>query len=440
MTVGGKTVRVVSASKPGGRPRRSAAALSILSLLAALALLGPGAAQAQTFSVLHKFHGRSDGLNPNGVTLDAKGDLYGTAFAGGASNSGVAFRLDSAGKLTVLHSFMILSPKDGAFPAANLIKDAAGDLYGTTTFGGITRFMRGALFKLDKAGRITVLYGFCHGNGCPDGENPASTPVRDAAGNLYGTAMAGGDCSTVGGCGVVFRLGADGTYTVLRTFSGGADGATPAPGGGLVMDGQGNLYGTAYAGGDLNCSYLTFQGCGTVFKIDPTGHFTVLHAFTGPDGRAPAADLALDAGGNLYGATNGGGAPLKPCLQAGGCGVVFMVTPAGQESVLHSFCGSKSCDEGFLAQSGVAIGADGALYGTTNFGVHQTMWGTVFKLKAGKLTTLHNFTGGADGATPQGVPVLDKAGSIYGATFEGGALSQCQFGCGVLYKIAPPAP
>src|SRR5665213_1409413 len=177
MTVGRKTVRAVSASKPAGRPRSSAGILSILSVFAALAVLGPGPAGAQTFSVIHEFHGKSDGSHPNGVTRDAKGDLYGTTFAGGATDDGTAFRLDSAGTLTVLHSFMFFSPKNGASPLAGLIEDKAGNLYGTTPFGGKTAAMGGTVFRLDKTDAFKVLYGFCHGKGCPDGENPGSTLV-----------------------------------------------------------------------------------------------------------------------------------------------------------------------------------------------------------------------------------------------------------------------
>ncbi|HEY5048247.1 MAG TPA: choice-of-anchor tandem repeat GloVer-containing protein [Rhizomicrobium sp.] len=416
---------------------------ALVSLLGLAGLVASGAipqAQAQTYSVLHRFRGHPDGFGPNGVFRDAAGNLFGTGIFGGAYDNGTVFELDTAGTLSVVHSFKGFPSTDGSFPAAGVVGDDAGNLYGTTTFGGKDP-SEGTLYKLDQTGKLTILYSFCRKQGCTDGEYPASIPVLDPAGNLYGTAMSGGNCSQVGGCGVVFELSSAARYKVLHTFTGGADGATPAPGGGLVRDSQGNLYGTVIAGGDLNCSYLGSSGCGTLFKIDAAGAFSVVHTFEGPDGTSPAPGLVFDAAGNLYGATNGGGTPAKKCFLAGGCGVVFKMTPAGDETVLHSFCSSKSCDEGALPQTGVAVDSAGVVYGTTEFGTHQTDWGTVFRLDAAGLTVLHNYAGGKDGATPQGSPVLDADGNLYGATYEGGNISRrCQFGCGVLFKVAPAAP
>src|SRR5271157_918656 len=146
----------------------------------------------------------------------------------------------------------------------------------------------------------SVLYTF---TGSPDGAHPAASLLRDAQGNLYGTTSAGGDPACTNGCGTVFKVDATGKETLLYTFTGGADGAKPLSS--LVQDAQGNLYGTTHWGGDPVCT----NGCGTVFKVDTTGKETVLHTFTGsPDGAIPLSGLVRDAQGNLYGTTGYGGA------------------------------------------------------------------------------------------------------------------------------------
>jgi uncharacterized repeat protein (TIGR03803 family) len=174
----------------------------------------------------------------------------------------------------------------------------------------------GTVFKL-RARQETVLYSFTGG---ADGASPQGALVRDAAGNLYGTAGGGNNlCSHGAQCGVVFKLDTSGHETVLYAFKGGTDGADPTDR--LVRDAAGNLYGTTYLGGDRPC-------CGTVFKLDTTGTKSVLHSFTGiPDGKNPMAGLAMDAAGNLYGTTYQGG--LKTCHQTGGngCGIVFKLAP-----------------------------------------------------------------------------------------------------------------
>jgi len=217
-----------------------------------------------TETVLYSFTGGTDGGYPGaGLIQDAAGNLYSTTFDGGASGAGVVFKLDTTGTETVLYSFT--RGADGGGPKAGLIRDSAGNLYGTTEFGGASGF--GVVFKLGMTGTETVLYSFTGG---ADGANFSAGLIADSAGNLYGTTASGGASSGCGGgCGVVFKLDTTGTETVLHSFTGGAGGAGPS--GGLSQDSTGNLYGTAeydgvFSGDDCKVSFL---GCGVVFKLQP---------------------------------------------------------------------------------------------------------------------------------------------------------------------------
>jgi uncharacterized repeat protein (TIGR03803 family) len=249
------------------------------------------------------------------VIRDSVGNLYGTTGGGGTFGFGTVFKLDTSGKETVLYSFT--GGADGEFPEAGLVRDVAGNLYSTTIFGGTSGNCNGGcgtVFKLDTTGKETVLYSFRNG----DGAYPNSV-IRDSAGNLYGTTYGGGPPSFCfgSGCGVVFKVDTTGKETVLYTFTGGADGANPYAG--LVRDAKGNLYGTTSYGGDMAACK---GGCGVVFKLDKTGKETVLHRFMGADGASPYAGLVRDAKGNIYGTTFTGG-DLTCVVYVGGCGVVF---------------------------------------------------------------------------------------------------------------------
>jgi uncharacterized repeat protein (TIGR03803 family) len=217
-----------------------------------------------TETVLLGFDGMSGKLPTSGLILSVSGNFYGTTAAGGDGGHGTVFKLDMTGKETVLYKFA--AGLDGRSPQASVIPDAAGNLYGTT-FGGGGRTCHagcGTIFKLDKNGSERVLYRFTGGT---DGAEPYAGLLRDSAGNLYGTAIFGGDlpCKFGFGCGTVFKLDTTGTFTALHTFTGGADGSVPFSS--LIKDAAGNLYGTAEFGGDLSCQAAV--GCGTVFKITP---------------------------------------------------------------------------------------------------------------------------------------------------------------------------
>lgn len=196
-----------------------------------------------TEEVLYTFSGGADGAYPEGVLVRAQnGDLYGTTYLGGDFSAGTVFRLDSSGNETVLHSFK--GGVDGAFPLSGLVTDGGRNLYGTTNGGGA--FGLGTVFRVDTAGREQILYSFR--GGTSDGQNPVSSLVRDARGNLYGTTYTGGDgACDIGGCGTVFEFNALGQETLLHSFNATSDGVFPY--GNLIRDSAGNLYGTASAGG-----------------------------------------------------------------------------------------------------------------------------------------------------------------------------------------------
>jgi uncharacterized repeat protein (TIGR03803 family) len=313
----------------------------------------------------------------------------------------------------LLHTFT--GGADGRTPGGGVIMDAAGNLYGTTTQGGNLACSQGCgtLFKVDGSGNETVLYSFA-GTGAGDGEYPRAALVMDAQGNLYGTTDVGG----VFGYGTVFKLDTTGKETVMHSFSGaGGDGAFPF--GGVVRDGQGNLYGTTNAGGTSNA--------GTVFKFDATGKETVLYSFagTGGDGSSPEAGVVRDGQGNLYGTTRVGG--------VSNYGTMFKVDTTGKETVLYSFTGPWG--DGAYPMTGLVQDTKGNLYGTTYSGGRGVDGGNgvVFKLvKAGGERVLFRFPqNGAKGVRPNGL-VRDALGNLYGTTVFHGA-----YGWGTVFKRAP---
>jgi len=260
---------------------------------------------AGTESVLYNFTGTNgDGAYPGaGLLRDAAGTLYGTTTEGGGSpDSGIVFKLDSAGAETVLYRFT--GGKDGGFPSYGpLIQDATGNLYGTTIAGGISG--NGTVYELRTTGKETVLYRF---TGKGKGGQPLAGLTRDTAGNLYGTTQLGGAHRQ----GTVFKLNQAGKEVVLYSFTGGVDGGGPTAN--VIRDRKGNLYGTTVGGGS--------QTFGTVFELNKSGQETTLHSFTsGTDGALPCAGLVSDTAGNLYGTTPVGG------FIGYSYGIVFQITP-----------------------------------------------------------------------------------------------------------------
>jgi uncharacterized repeat protein (TIGR03803 family) len=340
----------------------------------------------------------------------------------------------SAPKYKVLYAFV--NKSQGWAPYAGVVFDSQGNLYGTTAGGGA--YDRGTVYELTQTlhGKWSeaVLYSFCPGGWpCSDGDNPNGGVVLDNTGNLYGTTLEGGTGAEASG--TIFELipSSDGwTHTVLYNFcslSGCKDGGSPKSS--LVVDRAGNLYGTA----------------GEAVELSPGSHGwieKVIHKFCSgcKDGYDPYAGMILDASSDkLYGTTLYGGRSTKcPCY---GCGTAYELSRASggkwKEQVLHSF-GSSDWDGIFPGGGGLAFGASGSLYGTTEIG-GATGYGTVFKLTRGanghwKETILYNFKNHSNGNGPSGGAVVDKAGNVYGTTLYGGD-AQCD--CSVVYKLSPRA-
>jgi len=364
-------------------------------------------------TVLHNFTGAPDGSYPwAGVVRDSAGNLYGATQGGGTANLGVVYKLDTSGNETVLYSFP--GPADGSVPYAGVTADSAGNLYGTTFNGGPAN--AGVVYKLDATGHETLLHTF---TGEPDGGNPSAGVTRCPNGNFYGTTSLGGAANM----GVVYEVDAAGQYTLLHSFTGGADGGHPYAG--VTCGSAGNIYGTTvYGGNTVACpaqSYLP-GGCGVVFTLDASGNETVLYSFTGEaDGGYPYAGVILDPAGNLYGTTASGG--TENCYL--GCGVVYELNSTGRETVLYSFAGAP---DGAFPKAGVIRDSAGNFYGIAGLGASYA--GVVFKLDTtGQETVLYSFTGGADGDYPVGL-IRDPAGNIYGTTQYGGA-----GGAGVVFGL-----
>ena len=412
--------------------------LALTVLLAAAMAAMP--AQAHRFKVLHTFHGPNGAAPRASLIRDGAGNLYGTTSEGGngvcsSYGCGTAFKLDKTGKQVWLHSF---SGKDGMTPAAGLLRGVSGTLYGTTTFGGKIEKVCGGppaggcgtVFKLDDTGKQTVLHKFA---GDPDGFFPEALLVSDKTRNLYGTTSVGGSS----GFGSVFMIDAADRETVLYSFTCGSDGCAPYPG--VVLDSADNLYGAAFYGG----AGWGNNGYGVVFKVDTSGNETVLHTFNGGlDGANPSSVLTFDAQGNIYGTTQNGGS--AECGGTG-CGTVFELSPGSggtwTETVLYAFCSLSGCADGESPGSGPLVrDSPGNLYGTTRSGGTYNN-GVIFKVDInGSETVLYNFTGGADGGGPEAGLASDKAGNLYGTAGIGGDLNcaiEKEYGCGVVFKLIP---
>jgi uncharacterized repeat protein (TIGR03803 family) len=423
---------------------------------------------AGNYTVLYTFTGGADGGSPDaGVIRDSAGNLYGTTHLGGAAGAGAVYKLDATGQETVVYGFP--GAADGSEPWAGVIRDSAGNLYGTTRSGGTAN--AGVVYKLDTAGRETVLHTFTGGG---DGGDPWAGVIRGSAGNLYGTTSGGGTPGCYEGCGVVYKLDATGQETVLYTFTGGADGGAPYAG--VIRDSAGNFYGTTSAAnlrgeggavfkldaagqetvlysfppscapratdgvirdpagnlyGTNSCGGATYQG--VVYKLDTAGNYTALYTFTGgADGGSPNAGVIRDSEGNLYGTTALGG--VASCFQGGWCGVVFKLDTTGHETVLYNFTGGADGSQ----PNSVIRDSAGNLYGTTSGGGVASLYcpygcGVVYKLDtAGHETVLYSFTGGTDGGAPDSGVIGDSAGNLYGTTSIGG-----KYGGGVVFKLKP---
>jgi uncharacterized repeat protein (TIGR03803 family) len=379
--------------------------------LAFAGLLPVGSAQAAgAFSVLYNFQGGNDGASPSGQLItDSAGNLYGTTQFGGGftgcgdgAGCGTVFKLTPAGSESVLHALNGIS--DGAFPDGPLYRNR-DNLYGAAAADGGES--AGAVFKITGAGTYSVIHAFA---GPPDGFAPDGGLTKGGPRHLYGTTLEGGTGNCAIGCGTVYKITKNGTETVLYSFTGGGDAfPTTAP----IRDSKGNLYGTLGGDGPTNW--------GEIYKIAPDGSETVLHSFTdGSDGGDPQSSLLMDSAGNLYGTAGTGGT---------GSGTVFRLAPDGTFTVLYGFAATGA--DGEDPTGNLVRDTKGDLFGTTFLG-GPSGGGEVFEIDPyGREFVLYGFTGGNDGAGPSGL-LRGPGGLLYGTTPLGGS-----YGQGVIYEVAP---
>lgn len=400
------------------------------------------------FTTLHSFN-YSNGGRPLGKLQQSGNEFYGTTESGGSFGYGTVFSITSGGSHAVRHSFDYYG--DGGYLWAGVIKGSDGNFYGTTLHGG--SMGSGTVYRLSSSGSFAVLHSFS-GSG---GYYPRAALIQGLNGNLLGTTEHGGSnrgtvyeitssgalttlhtflnsnggthsygaviratdgnlygTTYVGGAsgyGTVFRLSPSGTYTVLHSFSSSLDGAYPL--GGVLQASDGHLYGTTVNGG--------MHSYGTLFRLTLGGTLTTLHSFDYSTGGHPAhMELVQGSDGALFGTTYYGG--------PGGYGTVFRITTSGSHSILASFDYSNT---GGYPFSGVVFGSDGALYGTTHQGGYYG-YGTVFKATTGGTqTSLHDFDYHTTGGHPRGRLAVLPDGTLFGLTVSGGAN-----GYGTLFKLS----
>jgi uncharacterized repeat protein (TIGR03803 family) len=419
-------------------------------LLVLILALAPLSSAEWNEKVLYSFQGGADSgsVPAGGVVFDNEGNLYGvTSDGGGVYQLAPPVKQGGAWTETVLYVFKGNTKGDGATPEGGLVIDTAGNLYGTTAYGGTgncvllgTSVGCGTVYELSSpkqkggAWTETILYSFPTAK---QGYFPWGNLVFDDAGNLYGATDFGGGKGTTCDpyyqyCGTVFELsppktkGGKWTEKVLHAFAGGTDGANPN--GGLVLDSKGAVYGTTYGGGSGDW--------GTVYELKPpTRKGSVwtekhVHVFTtGNAGGLPSAGVIFDSKANLYGTT---------------VGTIFRLAPPStksgrwKETILSTFNNYEAYDP-----SGALIfDANGNLYGTTQSA--KTSFGTVFRLRtpsrkggAWAFSILYGFTGSPDGAQPAAKLIFDNHGNLYSTTERGGAGQSCQGGCGTVFEVSP---
>ena len=384
---------------------------------------------AQTVKTLLNFNG-SNGTGPSGSPIQAfDGNYYGTATVAGAYcpqyiPCGSIYRL-SAGKMTTLYTFCLqVGCPDGANPGG-LIQGMDGTLYGETFGGGANG--GGTFFRMTLSGKLTTISSFCAPSVCGYNTSP-SLSVQGPDGSFYGVAEFGGAY----GYGSITKMSLSGKVTVLHNFNLN-DGGAPD---GLIQGADGNLYGTTYDGGNLNCLYYFenfWGGCGTVFELTTKGRFRSLYSFcpfSCADGALPQGRMVEDASGNFYGTTTFGGfGYAESQCDTIGCGTVFKLNAQGQLSPLYTFCtqGAGMCADGFWPSGGLTLGTDGNLYGSAPEG---GLWlnnnctfacGTLFSVTPdGTFSVLHDFID-TDGAYPGAAPTQATNGIFLGESSQGGS-------------------
>jgi uncharacterized repeat protein (TIGR03803 family) len=394
-----------------------------------------------TFDLLASLTGVSGaypGADPpqNGNLIQASdGDFYGVTYASGflsprgTSGYGSAFKITASGAFTLLHTFAG-GTSDGWNPEGSLVEGSDGNFYGVTSKLGSNE---GTVYRMTPSGQITVLHIFT--GTASDGEDPLASLIQGSDGSFYGTTEYGG----TSGYGTVYKITPSGSFTLLYSFpsitdSGGnfsSEGSLPS--GSLVEGSDGNFYGMTGFGGA--------NGWGTVYQLTPSGGFTLLHSFArvAGDGMYGFGSLVQGSDGNFYGMTGEGGS------DPGEQGTVFKITPSGNFTLLHSFSGGTG--DGSGPYGSLIEGSDGNFYGMTEYGGpntdgYDTGFGTVFQMTpSGTITLLHGFSNGitTDGQEPLGNLVQGNDGNFYGMTSRGGASAD-----GTIFKLtgspALPSP
>jgi uncharacterized repeat protein (TIGR03803 family) len=357
--------------------------------------------QAQTFTTLVNFDGMHGAAPMASLIQGVDGALYGTTFNGGHNSCSGQKGCGTVFRVTTRGVLGIfgLKSQQGTNPATPLLLGTDGNYYGTTSAGGAYGY--GTIFKISAAG-VTTLHDFCADqNGCADGSAPNEL-VQGFDGNFYGTTANGANTACAAGCGTVFKITPSGGFSTLYQFSG-LDGDHPM--GRLVQNQDGNFYGATLQGGPW--------GAGSIFNITVAGALTNLHTFEESDGAFPYGGVILVSDGNFYGTTYSGG--------SNGDGTIFRMSPSGQFATLHYFNAGLS-----LAYSELVEGTDHSLYGTTYYGGdkscgHGAGCGAIYRLSLdGTFSILHNFEV-SDGKYPITGLVQATNGVFYGTVPEGGS-------------------
>ncbi len=408
-----------------------------LACLIAVAACTTTAAQAQTFSVIHSFTNQGDGFAPTaGLTLGPGGKLYGTAAS--APFRGIAFQLSETANGWIFNNLFAFDGQHGRQPYGGVVFGPGGALYGLASAGGSNACQGGCgvayslrppqnpCRSISCRWTPTAIYTF---NGPPsDAEFPnRAYPAFDSSGRLYGTSIEGGSVNM----GTVFQLTRSGnswTESIIQDFTG-PNGAVPYNG--VIVDESGNLYGTVSQGGPT--------GNGAVFELSPSAGGwteTILFDFHNRDvnGCVPIGGIIRDQARNLYGTTLYCGSTNN--------GTVFELSPSGAGWTYHVLASFPLgvVGGGGGSEASLVMDAAGNLYGTA-YASGQFGYGSVFKLTntngSWTYTDLHDFRGGIDGANPEGGPILDASGNLYGTTVNGGVAGVYCTACGVVWKLAP---
>jgi uncharacterized protein (TIGR03437 family) len=342
------------------------------------------------------------GWNPVSLLQTSDGNFYGSSPY--TNDGGIVFKMTPAGAVSTVHQFN--GPVDGANPTAGLIQATDGNFYGVANQGGVTETSMhsggGTVFKLTPSGTFTKLHDFSG----PDGYNPVNGLVQGTDGNFYGVTEYGGsaNCATgdafVAGCGTVFKITPQGALTTLVSFTG-PNGSLPSV---MILGTDGNFYGVTETGGTGSCSGA-YHGCGTFFKITPSGMLTTLHSFQSADGTEPIS-LIQASDGNFYGTTYwGGGGCIEPPAPAG-CGAIFKATPQGAITLLYTFPPQVGSTTSGPAPGPIIQAANGNLYGVTALGGSSDN-GDVYELSLGLPPLI----------LP---PAISAEGVVNGASFQSG--------------------